>query len=112
MLVLALQEEEDHAGARQERQAGPQPDRGDGLRDEQVRGQAHSYHHVSMSVNLFRSGSASGGYSSGLEAAYHNYGKDIFTESLDLYKLLLTGMDMESWRSDKYSNGRYKVRIL
>ena len=23
---------------------------------------------------LFRSGSASGGYSSGLEAAYHNYG--------------------------------------
>ena len=62
MLVLALQEEEDHAGARQEREAGAQPDRGDGLRDEQVRGQAHSYHHVSMSVNLFRSGSASGGY--------------------------------------------------
>ena len=40
----ALQEEEDHAGARQERQAGAQPDRGDGLRDEQVRGQA-LYHH-------------------------------------------------------------------
>ena len=40
-----------------------------------------------------RSGSASGGYSSGLEAAYHNY-----------------GMDMESWKSDKYSQGRYKVR--
>ena len=39
-----------------------------------------------------RSGSASGGYSSGLEAAYHNY-----------------GMDMESWKSDKYSHGRYKV---
>ena len=39
-----------------------------------------------------RSGSASGGYSSGLEAAYHNY-----------------GMDMESWKSDKYSQGRYKV---
>ena len=34
-----------------------------------------------------------------------------FPESYDLSKLL-TGMDMESWRSDKYSNGRYKVRIL
>ena len=41
-----------------------------------------------------RSGSASGGYSSGLEAAYHNY-----------------GMDMESWKSDKYSQGRYKVGV-
>ena len=41
-----------------------------------------------------RSGSASGGYSSGLEAAYHNY-----------------GMDMESWKSDKYSHGRYKVGV-
>ena len=46
-----------------------------------------------LSPLRLRSGSASGGYSSGLEAAYHNY-----------------GMDMESWRSDKYSNGRYKVR--
>jgi len=44
-----------------------------------------------MVYEMNRSGSASGGYSSGLEAAYHNY-----------------GMDMESWRSDKYSNGRYK----
>jgi len=43
-----------------------------------------------MVYEMNRSGSASGGYSSGLEAAYHNY-----------------GMDMESWRSDKYSNGRY-----
>lgn len=73
VFVSALQEEEDHAGPRQEREAGAQPDRGDGLRDEQVRGQAHRYHHVSI-INLFRSGSASGGYSSGLEAAYHNYG--------------------------------------
>merc|ERR1712227_784605 len=44
-----------------------------------------------MVYEMNRSGSASGGYSSGLEAAYHNY-----------------GMDMESWKSDKYSNGRYK----
>ena len=29
---------------------------------------------VIMISNLFRSCSASGGYSSGLEAAYHNYG--------------------------------------
>ena len=65
---------------------------------------------LNYNYNLFRSGSASGGYSSGLEAAYHNYGNDIFWFPwiLDL-PLLLTGMDMESWRSDKYSNGRYKV---
>ena len=34
--VAALQEAQDHAGPRQERQAGAQPDRGDGVRDEQV----------------------------------------------------------------------------
>jgi len=42
-----------------------------------------------MVYEMNRSGST-GGYS-GLDAAYHNY-----------------GMDMESWKSDKYSQGRYK----
>ena len=50
---------------------------------------------ISQVYEMNRSGSASGGYSSGLEAAYHNY-----------------GMDMESWKSDKYSHGRYKVREI
>ena len=45
-----------------------------------------------MVYEMNRSGST-GGYS-GLDAAYHNY-----------------GMDMESWKSDKYSQGRYKVSI-
>ena len=49
---------------------------------------------ISQVYEMNRSGSASGGYSSGLEAAYHNY-----------------GMDMESWKSDKYSQGRYKVGV-
>ena len=40
-----------------------------------------------------RSGSASG--YAGLDAAYHNY-----------------GMDMESWKSDKYSQGRFKVFLF
>jgi hypothetical protein len=44
-----------------------------------------------MVYEMNRSGST--GYS-GLDAAYHNYG--------------LQGGDMESWKSDKYSAGRYK----
>merc|ERR1719391_1991429 len=43
-----------------------------------------------MVYEMNRSGSG-GGYVSGLDAAYNNY-----------------GMDMESWRSDKYSQARYK----
>ena len=43
-----------------------------------------------MVYEMNRSGSASG--YAGLDAAYHNY-----------------GMDMESWKSDKYSHGRFKV---
>jgi len=42
-----------------------------------------------MVYEMNRSGSASG--YAGLDAAYHNY-----------------GMDMESWKSDKYSQGRFK----
>ena len=40
-----------------------------------------------------RSGSASG--YAGLDAAYHNY-----------------GMDMESWKSEKYSQARFKVCLV
>ena len=43
-----------------------------------------------MVYEMNRSGSMSG--YAGLAAAYHNY-----------------GMDMESWKSDKYSHGRFKV---
>lgn len=42
-----------------------------------------------MVYEMNRSGSGSG--YAGLDAAYHNY-----------------GMDMESWKSDKYSQGRFK----